>query len=211
MSDQCSERAPSHVGSVFGALRNRFGTGCEGTSMVESVPSERESAVSLHGLWFRRFNHSSKPPSGLPSLDAESLPAAGRLGDGTSRAATCLPRASPSSAALSGIHAAARTCSTSTPATIETGGWRCPGGATLGAIGALMNRVLQPRPLVVLGLNVWMGTAAGALKPSPSGGEPRGTLLDHFRVALRFGAFCFWQLTGRAGEMSGLLGVFHCV
>jgi hypothetical protein len=23
-----------------------------------------------------------------------------------------------------------------------------------------MNRVLQPRPLVVLGLNVWMGTAA---------------------------------------------------
>jgi hypothetical protein len=32
----------------------------------------------------------------------------------------------------------------------------------IGAIGALMNRVLQPRPLVVLGLNVWMGTAAGA-------------------------------------------------
>ena len=31
----------------------------------------------------------------------------------------------------------------------------CP----FGAIGALMNRVLQPRPLVVLGLNVWMGTA----------------------------------------------------
>ena len=30
------------------------------------------------------------------------------------------------------------------------------------AIGALMNRVRQPRPLVVLGLNVWMGTAAGA-------------------------------------------------
>ena len=25
-----------------------------------------------------------------------------------------------------------------------------------------MNRALQPRPLVVLGLNVWMGTAAGA-------------------------------------------------
>jgi len=25
-----------------------------------------------------------------------------------------------------------------------------------------MNRVLQPRPLFVLGLNVWMGTAAGA-------------------------------------------------
>ena len=25
-----------------------------------------------------------------------------------------------------------------------------------------MNRVLQPRPFVVLGLNVWMGTAAGA-------------------------------------------------
>ena len=34
----------------------------------------------------------------------------------------------------------------------------CP----IGAIGALMNRVLQPRPLIVLGLNVWMGTAAGA-------------------------------------------------
>ena len=33
---------------------------------------------------------------------------------------------------------------------------------SIGAIGALMNRVLQPRPLVVLGLNVWMGTAAGA-------------------------------------------------
>jgi len=33
---------------------------------------------------------------------------------------------------------------------------------TIGAIGALMNRVLQPRPLVVLGLNVWMGTAAEA-------------------------------------------------
>ena len=32
----------------------------------------------------------------------------------------------------------------------------------IGAIGALMNRVLQPRPLVVLGLNVWMGTDAGA-------------------------------------------------
>ena len=32
----------------------------------------------------------------------------------------------------------------------------------IGAIGALMNRVLQPRPLVVLGLTVWMGTAAGA-------------------------------------------------
>ena len=32
----------------------------------------------------------------------------------------------------------------------------------IGAIGALMNRVLQPRPLVALGLNVWMGTAAGA-------------------------------------------------
>ena len=32
----------------------------------------------------------------------------------------------------------------------------------IGAIGALMNRVLQPRPLIVLGLNVWMGTAAGA-------------------------------------------------
>ena len=29
----------------------------------------------------------------------------------------------------------------------------------IGAIGALMNRVRQPRPLVVLGLNVWMGTA----------------------------------------------------
>ena len=25
-----------------------------------------------------------------------------------------------------------------------------------------MNRARQPRPLVVLGLNVWMGTAAGA-------------------------------------------------
>jgi len=25
-----------------------------------------------------------------------------------------------------------------------------------------MNRVLQPRPLIVLGFNVWMGTAAGA-------------------------------------------------
>ena len=32
----------------------------------------------------------------------------------------------------------------------------------IGAIGALLNIVLQPRPLVVLGLNVWMGTAAGA-------------------------------------------------
>ena len=28
---------------------------------------------------------------------------------------------------------------------------------TFGAVGALMNRVLQPRPLVVLGLNVWTG------------------------------------------------------
>ena len=36
------------------------------------------------------------------------------------------------------------------------------GPVWIGAIGALMNRVLQPRPLVVLGLNVWMGTAAGA-------------------------------------------------
>ena len=32
----------------------------------------------------------------------------------------------------------------------------------IGAIGALMNRVYQPRPLIVLGLNVWMDTAAGA-------------------------------------------------
>ena len=32
----------------------------------------------------------------------------------------------------------------------------------IGAIGASMNRVHQPRPLVVLLLNVWMGTAAGA-------------------------------------------------
>ena len=33
---------------------------------------------------------------------------------------------------------------------------------SVGAIGALMNMVLQPHPLIVLGLNVWMGTAAGA-------------------------------------------------
>ena len=32
----------------------------------------------------------------------------------------------------------------------------------VGAIGALMNIVPQPRPLFVLGLNVWMGTDAGA-------------------------------------------------
>ena len=32
----------------------------------------------------------------------------------------------------------------------------------IGAIGALMNRVHQPRTLVVLGLNAGMGTAAGA-------------------------------------------------
>ena len=31
-----------------------------------------------------------------------------------------------------------------------------------GAIGALMNRVRQPRTLIVLGLNAEMGTAAGA-------------------------------------------------
>jgi len=37
-----------------------------------------------------------------------------------------------------------------------------------------MNRVLQPHPLIVLGLNVWMGTAAGAdelvaqHRPTPS-------------------------------------------
>ena len=36
------------------------------------------------------------------------------------------------------------------------------GPPPIGAIGALLNRVLPPRPLVVLGLNVWMGTAAGA-------------------------------------------------
>ena len=36
------------------------------------------------------------------------------------------------------------------------------GYLAIGAIGALMNRVLQPHPLLVLGLNVWMGTAAGA-------------------------------------------------
>jgi len=34
--------------------------------------------------------------------------------------------------------------------------------SAIGAIGALMDRVIQPRPLIVLGLNVWMGTAAGA-------------------------------------------------
>jgi len=32
----------------------------------------------------------------------------------------------------------------------------------IGAIGALMNMVLQSHPLIVLGINVWMGTAAGA-------------------------------------------------
>ena len=32
----------------------------------------------------------------------------------------------------------------------------------VGATGALMNIVHQPHPLVVLGLNVWMGTSAGA-------------------------------------------------
>ena len=46
---------------------------------------------------------------------------------------------------------------------------------SIGAIGALMNRVRQPRPLVVLGLNVWMGTAAGAdelveIPSRPAGG-----------------------------------------
>jgi len=43
----------------------------------------------------------------------------------------------------------------------------------IGDIGALMNRVHQPRPLVVLGLNVWMGTAAGAdeLVEIPMGAE----------------------------------------
>ena len=42
---------------------------------------------------------------------------------------------------------------------LETSSPRTPG---IGAIKALMNRVRQPRPLVVRGLNVWMGTAAGA-------------------------------------------------
>ena len=43
----------------------------------------------------------------------------------------------------------------------------------IGATGAFMNRVHQPRPLVVLGLNVWMGTAAGAdeLVEIPTGAE----------------------------------------
>ena len=36
------------------------------------------------------------------------------------------------------------------------------GSENIGAIGALMNRVLLPRPLVVFELNLWMGTAAGA-------------------------------------------------
>ena len=40
--------------------------------------------------------------------------------------------------------------------------WMCGNVGAIGAIGALMNRVLQPHPLIVLGLNVWMGTAAGA-------------------------------------------------
>ena len=35
-------------------------------------------------------------------------------------------------------------------------------GHPIGAIGALMNRVHQPRTLVVLGLNAGMGTATGA-------------------------------------------------
>ena len=35
---------------------------------------------------------------------------------------------------------------------------------SIGAIGALMNRVLQPRLLVVLGLNVWvLGLGLGGL------------------------------------------------
>ena len=38
----------------------------------------------------------------------------------------------------------------------------CDSSLEIGAIGALMNIVLQPRPLLVLGLNVWMGTDAGA-------------------------------------------------
>ena len=46
-------------------------------------------------------------------------------------------------------------------------------GACIGAIGALLNIVLQPRPLVVLGLNVWMGTDARAdeLVEIPTGAE----------------------------------------
>ena len=37
-----------------------------------------------------------------------------------------------------------------------------------------MNRVLQPRPLVVLGLDVWMGTAAGADKLGGTEDGPGG-------------------------------------
>ena len=35
-------------------------------------------------------------------------------------------------------------------------------GTPIGAIGALVNMVLQPHPLIVLGLNVWMGTVRTA-------------------------------------------------
>ena len=41
-----------------------------------------------------------------------------------------------------------------------------------------MNRVLQPRPLVLRGLNVWMGTAAGAdelVEMGRRGSGPRGS------------------------------------
>ena len=40
-----------------------------------------------------------------------------------------------------------------------------------------MDRELQPRPLVVLGLNVWMGTAAGPYRDGPASGLYCGSRL----------------------------------
>ena len=86
----------------------------------------------------------------------------------------------------------------------------------IGAIGALMNRVLQPRPLVVLGLNVWMGTAAGAdeLVETPAQNSlaerPRSPIsLQGF--GLRFESFGFsFRASGLAFRGSGLGSRVSC-
>ena len=59
----------------------------------------------------------------------------------------------------------------------------------IGAIGALMNRVLQPRPLIVLGLKVWMGTAAGAdelVESLQTHASSLGPLIRSSRLRSRF-------------------------
>ena len=59
----------------------------------------------------------------------------------------------------------------------------------IGAIGALMNKVRQPRTLVVLGLDAEMGTAAGADELGPLQRIPTRTNANQILPVLQKNVF----------------------